>query len=468
MSAPLHVRPTGVTRPIPSELLRLALPILASQALRVSYQWVDALWVRGLGVEATAAVTTSIFAMWWVYSLNDIVTIGVAAYVSQLLGAGERGRAGLAALKGLGGSVLLGLVGTVMGLTLTAHICGLMGEHGKVLDSGVAYLRVVLIAAPLPMMYLTCESIMRSSGDSRTPLLLDLCSVALNALLAPMMIYGWGPFPRMGIAGAAWSTVWAQALLVAGYLGLALRRHPAFPLARRAAGDPVHIRGMAKVGIPASLIGMLFSVVYISVVRAASVFGAAAIAVVGIVNRVESLEYMVAVSIGVAAATLVGQNLGARQVERATLAIVTGLRWGMVFSAVLMVPLLGFPGFFIGLFSHDPEVIRMGVPYLRVVASCALFNTAELIVAEAVLGSGHTTAISVIFTSISLLRIPLTLLVPKWFHSGVVGIAWVITTTCVVRSIIILTWAARGTWKKGLAGVLQGSTPGVPEPPEGI
>src|SRR5882672_1142242 len=110
--------PRGVTRPIPGELLRLALPVLASQFLRVAYQWVDALWVRGLGVEATAAVTTSIFVMWWVYSLNDIFAIGVTAYVSQLLGAGERARAGVAAYQGVRASALLGLIGTVLGLTL--------------------------------------------------------------------------------------------------------------------------------------------------------------------------------------------------------------------------------------------------------------------------------------------------------------------------------------------------------------
>src|SRR6185295_16420373 len=108
--------PAGVTENIPRALFRLSLPVLASQALRLGYQWVDALWVRGLGVEATAAVTTSLFALWSVYALNDVVAIGITAYVSQLLGAGERARAGVAAFRGLGGSALLGLAGTLMGL----------------------------------------------------------------------------------------------------------------------------------------------------------------------------------------------------------------------------------------------------------------------------------------------------------------------------------------------------------------
>src|SRR5438876_7150085 len=97
--ADLPALPAGVTASIPGELLRLALPVLASQLLRIAYQWVDALWVRPLGVEATAAVTTSVFVMWTVYSLHDVFGLGVAAYVSQLLGAGERRRAGVAAVK---------------------------------------------------------------------------------------------------------------------------------------------------------------------------------------------------------------------------------------------------------------------------------------------------------------------------------------------------------------------------------
>src|SRR5262245_64295132 len=110
--------PRGVTERIPAALFRLALPVLASQVLRLGYQWVDALWVRGLGVEATAAVTTSMFVMWTVYSFGDVIGVGVSAYVSQLLGAGERRRAGLVAYRGLRANAAIGLG------------CGLLGVLG--------------------------------------------------------------------------------------------------------------------------------------------------------------------------------------------------------------------------------------------------------------------------------------------------------------------------------------------------
>ena len=449
--------PSGVTGPIPAELLRLALPVLASQLLRVAYQWVDALWVRGLGVEATAAVTTSIFVMWCVYSLNDIFAIGVIAYVSQLLGRGERERAGVAAWKGLRASALLGLAGTAAGLALARPIYALMDPDPRMVESGAAFLRILLAGAPLPMMALTCEGIMRASGDTRTPLLIDLCAVGLNALLDPLLIYGLWGFPRMGVAGAATATVIAQAVMVAGYLWMAARRHPAFPLARRSAGAPVGIGGMARVGLPAAAIGMLFSVVYIVFSRAASAFGPAAHAIVGIANRIEAIQFLCSVSIGTAGAALVGQNLGAGRPERAEQVIRTGLVWILWLSAALTIVLVAWPGAFLWIFSRDPEVLRLGVPYLRVLSACLVFTGVEIVTAESVLGSGHTVVVSWIYTVFSVARIPLAFLVPQWGGSGLMGIAWLISITCALRAVLIVAWAARGAWKRGLAGELGGA-----------
>ncbi|HKQ58502.1 MAG TPA: MATE family efflux transporter [Candidatus Eisenbacteria bacterium] len=447
------------------------MPAFFSFGLRVANQWVDALWVRGLGVEATAAVTSSIFVVWSILALNDIFAIGVTAYVSQLLGAGERRRAGVAAYKGLRASALLGLIGTVAGLFAARRIFEIMGATPGVADQGGRYLSVLLAAAPVPLMALTCESIMRSSGDTRTPLLIDLAAVGLNALICPLLIYGPGPFPALGVAGAAWATVTAQCAMLAGYLIVAARGHRAFPLARRAEGPPVRIAGMARVGMPGALIGLLFSVVYIAFVRSAARYGEASQAVIGIVNRIEAVQFMTAGAIGTAAAALVGQNLGAQRPERAVETIKTGVRWIVGISAVLSVLLIAFPHLFLGMFTPDPEVHRVGAPYLRVLSTCMVFVGIEVVTAESIMGSGHTTAISWIFSTVSILRIPLAFWVPQWTGSGVLGIAWLITITCVVRSMIIVAWVARGSWKRGLHRELHEAPPAgsmAPTPPGAV
>ncbi len=444
----------ALTRPIPGQLLQLALPVLASQMLRLAYQWVDALWVQPLGVQATAAVTSSVFVMWAVWSLNDIFAIGVTAYVSQLVGSGDRARAGVAAWHGLRASLFIGLLATLAGIFAAGPIYHAMGGDPRI---GSRYLSVILLFAPMPMIGLTCESVMRASGDTRTPLLIDLGAISLNALLDPLLIYGIGPFPKLGVAGAAWATGIAQTVMVASYLTLAARGHRAFPLRRRAPGRPVRIAAMARVGIPTCLISLLFSVVYIAFARAASQFGVAAMAIVGIANRVEALDFVVSVSIGTAGAALVGQNLGAGRPDRAGEVVRTAFRWGGTIGALLTVFYLVWPGLLLRLFSHDAEVLRLGVPYLRVLALCIVATGVEIAVAESIQGSGHTREMSVIYTAFSLVRIPLAFLVPKWTGSGVLGIAWVITVTCILRTVLILGWAARGTWKRGLKSELHGS-----------
>ena len=206
MSSP-RAGPPALALPVPRALLSLALPILASQTLRLAFQWVDALWVRGLGVHATAAITTSVFVMWCVLSLNDVFGMGIAAYVSQLVGAGERRRAGVAAFKGLQASAALGLLGTLAGIVAPRAIFRLMDPSGQIVEEGAAYLRIVLLATPLLLLSLSCESTLRAAGDTRSPFLIDLGAVTLNAVVNPLLIYGFGPVRGIGIAGAAWATV---------------------------------------------------------------------------------------------------------------------------------------------------------------------------------------------------------------------------------------------------------------------
>lgn len=461
MSAP--ATDLRLDEPVPRALLRLALPILASQVLRLAFQWVDALWVRALGVEATAAVTTSVFVMWSVLALNDIVAVGVTAFVSQLMGAGDRERAGVAARRGIVASAVMGTIVAAIAVPAARPLFALMDPSGAVVDSGASYLRVLMLGAPFHMMALTSENVMRASGNTRVPLLVDLTAVALNAVLAPFLIYGWAGAPRMGVAGAALATVFAQVALCAGYAIVASRRHPAFPLAHRAASGTVGVRALARVGLPASLIGILFSVAYIAFTRAASREGAAAVAVVGMVNRIEAIEFILAVSCGWAGAALVGQSLGAGRPDRAEEVLRTGQRWLAILATTIAVFYVVFPHAFLGLFTHDPEAVRLGVPYMRVLALGALAAGVEIVTAETLLGSGHTKVISTIYNVFSVARVPLAFLVPVWTGAGLMSIGWLITITCVVRAILMLLWAARGTWKSGLAHELAGS-PEAPPP----
>jgi putative MATE family efflux protein len=312
------------------------------------------------------------------------------------------------------------------------------------------------------MLAFTGESIMRASGNTRVPLAIDVCTVALNAILAPLLIYGLGPFPRLGLAGAAWATVFSQLVAVACYVRIVLRRHPAFPFARRADGPPVRVSRLARIGAPTASVGISFSVVYVVFSRSAARFGAASLAIVGIANRIEAILFAMTLSIGIAAGALVGQNIGAGRPDRADATIRTGMRWGLGIAVVITVLMVTWPAAFISLFTRDAEAMRLGVPYLRILATCFMSTALEIVCAEAVLGSGHTRVLSLLYNGFSLLRIPLAFWVPDLLRDGALGIAWVITVTCNLRAIAIIVWAARGTWKRGLSRELHGTTTSEP------
>jgi putative MATE family efflux protein len=412
-------------------------------------------WVKGLGVQATAAVTTSVFVLWCAYALNDIFGAGLSAYVSQLIGAGERARAGVAVSKALAASFVIGLGCAILGASCARPLFSLMDPAGTVVGPGATYLGVVLLGAPFVLPAEIAESAMRAAGDTRTPLAVEAISIGLNIVLAPVLIYGWGPAPQLGLAGAAIATVVAQAVRAASYAVLALRRHPSLPLARHAPGEPVRIRGLARVGVPAALIGMLFSVVYLAFVRAASPYGEAAVAIVGVANRIEAVQFILSLSIGYAGATLLGQALGAGRIDRAEEVLRTAQRWALWLAVVMTVTLFAVPELFLRLFTRDPALFAIGVPYLRVLAVTVIATGLEIATAETIIGSGHTRAMSAIYTVFSLLCIPLAFAVTHWAGAGVRGIAWLITIRHTVAALLV-GWAGRGTWKRGLARELHG------------
>ncbi|HUK61905.1 MAG TPA: MATE family efflux transporter, partial [Dongiaceae bacterium] len=170
-----------------------------------------------------------------------------------------------------------------------------------------------------------------------------------------------------------------------------------------------------------------------------------------------AIQFVNAIAIGTAGAALVGQNIGAGRPDRAGQVVRTGLGWIVWISIAMSAVFMLFPDAFLSLFTRDAGVHGVGVPYLRVLALCLPFTGVEIVTTEAIVGSGHTAMLSWIFIAFSALRIPLAFLVPQWTHSGVIGIAWLITATCVLRASLIVAWAARGTWKRGLGAELHGA-----------
>ena len=454
--------------PLLAALVRLATPVVVMQLCHTLYHWIDVMWVGRLGAAATAALTTSFFAVWTAWAVGDLVGVAVAATVSRHVGAGERAEAGYAGAQGALLAVGLGLLVALVGVpSVEPLFAGALHAPAEIAGPGAAYLRIVLGGAAITFLYVVGESILRAAGDTRTPLLVIASSLLLNALLDPLLIFGWGPLPALGVRGAAVATVIAQAFAVACFAVLASRRHPAFPFDFAALLRPslAFARGLVRIGLPFCLIGVLYSIVYLWLARTAAPFGTAALAVVGIANRVESLTYLAAVGFGLACEAMVGQNLGARRPDRAERAtwLSAGLMGGLGF---LVSALMWFvPETLLAFFTRDPEVIAWGVPYLRILDPCQAFTALEIVVNGAFSGAGDTLPPSVISVTVSLLRLPLAVWLAHDLGLGLDGIAWTITLTCIARAVIVALWFRRGRWKTKTLATASAVPPLPPLPP---
>jgi putative MATE family efflux protein len=285
------------------------------------------------------------------------------------------------------------------------------------------------------------DAAFRAVGDTRTPLNLLMIALGLNFILDPLLILGIGPFPRLGIQGAALATLLTRsATCVVGYRWLVRRG-----LIRRGVVSAAVVRQMARIGLPVAVGGAGFSMIYILLTRITSQFGTPALAALGVGHKVESMGYMVCVGFGLAAATAVGQNLGAGSTQRAESAgrIATG--YALIVMGVLTLAFLVMPEALMRLFTTDAAVIEAGGLYLRIVAAAQIFMALELVLQMAMDGAGYTVTPMVASVTLTTARLPLAGLLAVPF--GLTGIWWTISATAIARGVAVAWIWHRGRWK---------------------
>jgi Na+-driven multidrug efflux pump len=217
-------------------------------------------------------------------------------------------------------------------------------------------------------------------------------------------------------------------------------------LIRLGAPRPSTIAAVCRIGLPTAVTGVIFSLIYVVLTRTTTRFGTPALAALGLGHRVESWFYMVGVGFGAAAAAIVGQNLGAREVERAERAGWMTAAFAAVPGFVAFALVLAVPGFLASLFTDDPSVVAEAVRYLRVAAISQLFVAVEVVLEGSLGGAGETVPPMITSTAITALRIPIA----AWAAAryGIVGVWWTISLTAVGRGLAMIALWRSGRWKR--------------------
>ena len=422
--------------PLRRAVFELAWPAMASTLLVNMFNLVDAFWVGRLGTEALGGMTASAFVVWCLHAVGQLVGTGVTAVVARRMGERDAGSAGIAAGHGL---VLALATGTMLlVLPMQGQVLDILALPPGARQAATDYLTPILWGFPLSTTWFALEAVFRGSGDTRTPMLVLGITLMLNAVLDPLLIFGWD----LGIAGAAWATVLSHAVADALMLMLLVRREvaPRLPRLQRRLFATV-----MRVGAPVAVSSFLFSVIYIGLTRIIAAHGDAALAAVGIGHRVEGLVYFTCLGFSTSASALVGQYLGAGQPERAERAAWLSTRYAVLITASLALLFgLGAPLIF-RVFSGDADVVREGSSYLRIIALFEVGTALELVLEGAFAGAGNALPPMLVSVPFTAARIPLAYLLAA--RMGASGIWWAISVTTAIKGLLMMGWFRLNRWK---------------------
>ncbi len=434
---------------ITKSIFYLAGPVVTTMFLETAFSLANIFWVGKLGAVSLAAVISSTILVWIIYSLMGTISVGVTALVSRSIGAKDLEQASSVARQAYLFAILVALILSVLGIFFSHSAFVLMGTEPEVTRLGSRYLRIIFSGAVFLFLIDVFGATFRASGNTKTPMLVTLGSVGLNILLDPFLIFGWGPFPRMETSGAALASIISQCLgcgllgflIVRGRLGFKFSLLPKLKL------HFATIWRILRIGIPASIAWITFSIVYLFLNKIVAHFGTEDIAALGVGNRMESISYLTCFGFSVAASTLVGQNLGAGKPERSSRAVWQTAWIVALITGVVSIMFFIFPQHITSFFISDPKVVQLGTGYLRILALSQVFMGLEIVFEGAFAGAGNTVPPMVISLSGSLARIPLAYFLALHTSIGVAGVWWAISLTSVIKGIISTYWFSRGGWK---------------------
>lgn len=420
---------------------RLAFPIMGASLIQMGYNLVDMIWIGRLGSGAVAAVGAAGMFLWMANGVTTVPRIGGQVTVGQKLGAGQQKEATEYAACALRMGLFLGIIyGLICALFNKPLISFFKLNSPEVIAEARWYL---VIAGGLLIFFFLDQvigGILAAMGNTVTTFRVTTVGLVINLVLDPVLIFGLGPFPRLEVIGAALATVFAQMIVFLLYLKAIWNEHVIFRnlrLLRRS--NRVHLNEIVKIGLPSALQDVLFSAISMVIARFVAGYGDAAVAVQKVGGQIESISWMMGGGFAMAVNSFVAQNYGAGKIERVrkgfrTAIMIMGI-WGLFNTFLLMT----FPKFFFSIFISEPDVIPMGVDYLRIIGISEVFICLEGAATGAFQGLGKTVPPSIVGITFNALRIPAALLLS---HTalGLNGIWWVLTVSCIFKGTILPLW----------------------------
>jgi putative MATE family efflux protein len=431
-------------------ILLLAIPMVLEMLMESLFAVVDVFWVARLGEEAVATVglTESVLAL--VYAVAMGLGLSATAMVARRVGEKNPEGAAVAGVQAIALGVVTGLVMGLPCLVLAPRLLRVMGGSPRLLAAGAGYARIALGTCAVPVLLILNNAVFRGAGDAAIAMRVLWFSNIINLILDPCLIFGLGPFPRLGVTGAATATLIGRSIGVVYQFYRLLKGGEHIRILTRQVR--LHAEVMLRL-LNVSVTGILQlaipQIAWTGLVRIVSIFGDAALAGYTIGIRIIIFVILPSWGLSGAAATLVGQNLGAKHPERAEKSVWTTGFYNMLFMGIVGVFFVLFAGPVVRLFTRDPAVVPLGVSCLRILSYGNVGYAYGMVMLQAFNGAGNTrTPTLVNLFGYWVLEIPLAYALAIWLDWRSTGVYLaILLSECGIAAVSVLLFR-RGRWKE--------------------
>ncbi|MFC1769033.1 MATE family efflux transporter [Nanoarchaeota archaeon] len=423
-------------------ILKLSWPTQVAFVLHAGFNLVDTFYIGKLGPEAIAALTMAFPIFIFMFSLAGGIGVGTTSLVARYLGAKEKNKAHSSAES----SIILSLISTVIfttfGLIIMRPLFTWMGGSPQVVELAISYATIILIGSIAFFLFVAANSIIRGEGDMKTPMKFMILSTIVNIILDPFLIFGIGPFPELGVQGAALATI--ISIVFGGTFAIAylFREKDEVRINLKKLGFNIdNVKKILYVGIPSSIaeLFMAFGIIFITKITA--LFGDTAIASYGIGYRLDLLAILPALGITIAMITIVGHNFGAKKYDRAVNTIIKGSILISIQMGVLGLLFFSFPEFFISLFTNDATVISQGAGYLSTICLTYALIGIGMVVGASFQGTGSSfPLLAIVFTRIFIFPVSIAYAYIHFIKFDISGVWIAIAISNVLAGLVAITW----------------------------
>ncbi len=459
-------------------LFYLSLPIVITNLLQVGYNFADTFWLGQYSTNALAAISLGFPLIYLFISLGLGLTIAGSVLVAQHIGAGDRQEAEYAASQTVGFTLIVSIVLGGSGFFFITDILGIFSAAPTVLGLATAYMRIIALGLPFLFGFIVFISLMRGSGDTLTPMVVMFGTVMLNVVLDPILIFGWGPLPELGVQGAAIATVIARGaatfvgicILFRGTHGIRIHPSQLWP-------DFQYTQKLLRIGAPASIENTGRAISVNAVLLIVTLFSTTVVAAFGIGIRVFSIIFMPAIAIDRGVETMTGQNIGAGKLARVQETNRFAAKSSFSILAIMGVITFIFAPEIIAIFDNTPAVVEEGATFLRWIAPTFGFVGILRAYSGGFRGAGKTlTAATIAVVLFGFIRLPIAYVASQglipidwWIFASPTpqGIWFGFAASGIIAAGVAALWFERGTWRDGdLTDEISQVSPTPDEPSE--